>query len=314
VRETSPAARSGPPAAQPAHELELPSRTDLALIIVAVGAVSTSGPLIAAAAAPALAIAFWRNGLAALVVLPFALIRHRGELRGLSPREWRLAIVAGVLLAAHFATWIPSLRYTTVASSTALVATQPVWSALLARGRGAVIKRSAWLGIVIAVLAAALLTGIDVTVSGRAVGGDLLALVGGVFAAGYVTTGAAVRRTVTTTTYTAMCYSTTAVLLLVVCLVGGQRLHGYSGADWVRIAALTAGAQLLGHSVFNRVLRTTSATIVSLSILFEVPGATLLAALFLHQHVRVEQIPAALLLLGGVALVIRSGTRSMPAE
>ena len=91
-------------------------------------------------------------------------------------------------------------------------------------------------------------------------------------------------------------------------------MNGYSGTDWLRIVALTAGAQLLGHSVFNRVLRTTSATIVSLSILFEVPGATLLAALFLHQHVRVEQIPAAILLLGGVALVIRSGTRSMPAE
>jgi len=303
-----------PPAAAPAHELALPSRADLALIIVAVGAVSTSGPLIAAAAAPALAIAFWRNGLAAAVVLPFALIRNRAELRGLAPREWRLAIVAGFLLAAHFATWIPSLRYTTVASSTALVATQPVWSALLARGRGAVISRSAWIGIVLAVLAAALLTGIDVRVSGRALGGDLLALAGGVLAAGYVTAGATVRRTVTTTTYTAVCYSTTALLLLVVCLIGSQRLNGYSGTDWLRIAALTAGAQLLGHSVFNRVLRTTSATIVSLSILFEVPGATLLAALFLHQHVRVEQIPAALLLLGGVALVIRSGTRSMPAE
>jgi drug/metabolite transporter (DMT)-like permease len=314
VRETSRPARSAPPAAEAAHELALPSRADLALIVVAVGAVSTSGPLIAAAAAPALAIAFWRNGLAAAVVLPFALIRNRAELRGLAPREWRLAVVAGVLLAAHFATWIPSLRYTTVASSTALVATQPVWSALLARGRGAVIARSAWIGIVLAVLAAALLTGLDVRVSGRALGGDLLALAGGVLAAGYVTTGATVRRTVTTTTYTAVCYSTTALLLLVVCLVGGQRLHGYSGTDWLRIAGLTAGAQLLGHSVFNRVLRTTSATIVSLSILFEVPGATLLAALFLHQHVRVEQIPAALLLLGGVALVIRSGTRSMPAE
>jgi drug/metabolite transporter (DMT)-like permease len=310
VRETT----SRPPGSGPAHELALPSQTDLALIIVAIGAVSTSGPLIAAGAAPALAFAFWRNGLAALVVMPFALIRNRAELRGLSQRERRLILAAGVLLAAHFATWIPSLRYTTVASSTALVATQPVWSALLARSRGAVIKRSAWMGIVMAVLAAALLTGLDVRVSGRALAGDLLALAGGVLAAGYVTTGAVVRRTVTTTTYTALCYSTTAILLLVVCLIGGQRLHGYSGADWVRIAALTAGAQLLGHSVFNRVLRTTSATIVSLSILFEVPGATLLAALFVHQHVRVEQIPAALLLLGGVALVIRSGTRSIPAE
>jgi drug/metabolite transporter (DMT)-like permease len=82
----------------------------------------------------------------------------------------------------------------------------------------------------------------------------------------------------------------------------------------VRIAALTAGAQLLGHSVFNRVLKTTSATVVSLSILLEVPGATLIAAIFLHQSVHASQVPAALLLLGGLTLVIRSGTRAMPAE
>jgi drug/metabolite transporter (DMT)-like permease len=305
VRETT---------AGPAHELALPSRGDLALIAVAVGAVSTSGPLIAATVVPALAIAFWRTALGAGAVLPFALARHRPELRRLSRRELKLIAAAGALLAAHFATWIPSLRYTSVASSTALVATQPVWAALLARSNGAAIARSAWVGIGLAVLAAALLTGIDVSVSARALTGDLLALVGGVLAAGYVTAGAAVRRTVTTTTYTGLCYSTTAVLMLVVCLVGRQTLHGYSGADWLRIAAITGGAQLLGHSVFNRVLRTTSATIVSLSILFEVPGATIIAAIFLHQHVRLEQLPAAALLLAGLALVIRSGARSMPAE
>lgn len=298
----------------PVHELSLPSSTDLGLITIAVIAVSTSGPLIAASAAPALALAFWRTALAATASLPVALTRQRPELRQLSRREWRLTMTAGVLLAAHFATWIPSIRYTSVASSTALVASQPVWAALLARSRGVVLQRSAWIGIVIAVLGAALLTGLDVRVSGHALTGDLLALVGGMLAAGYVTAGSAVRRTVTTTSYTTLCYSATAVLLFVVCIVGRQRLNGYSGADWVRIAALTAGAQLLGHSVFNRVLRTTSATVVSLSILFEVPGATLIAAIFLHQHVRLEQLPAAALLLGGLALVIRSGTRSMPAE
>jgi drug/metabolite transporter (DMT)-like permease len=298
----------------PAHELALPSSTDLALIAVAVLAVSTSGPLIAATVVPALAVAFWRNGFAAAVLVPFALTRNRAELRRLSAREWRLILGAGVLLAAHFATWIPSLRYTSVASSTALVATQPVWAALLAKSRGAVISRTAWIGIGLAVAGAALVTGLDVRVSSRALGGDLLALVGAVFAAGYVTAGAAVRRTVTTTSYTTLCYSTTALLLLAVCLAGGQSLHGYSGADWARIVGLTVGAQLLGHSVFNRVLRTTSATVVSLSILFEVPGATVIAAVFVHQHLRLDLLPALLVLLAGLALVIRSGTRSMPAE
>jgi drug/metabolite transporter (DMT)-like permease len=300
--------------ARSVNELALPSSVDLTLITVAICAVSTSGPLIAATAAPALAIAFWRNAFGAAALLPFAVGRRRAELRHLTARERRLIVLAGILLAAHFATWVPSLRYTSVASSTALVATQPVWSALLARSQGAIIRASAWLGIGLAVVAAALLTGLDVRLSGRALTGDVLALIGGVFAAGYVTVGAAVRRTVSTTSYTSGCYSVTAAVLLAVCLIGRQPLTGYSGDDWLRILAITAGAQLLGHSIFNRVLRTTSPTIVSLSILFEVPGAALIAALFLHQHVRLEQLPAAALLLAGLALVIRSGARAMPAE
>jgi drug/metabolite transporter (DMT)-like permease len=304
----------GAQARHPSHELAAPTGQDLALIALAVTAVSTSGPLIAATVAPALAVAFWRNALAAVVLTPVALVRRAAEVRALSGREWRLVGSAGLLLAAHFATWITSLRFTSVASATALVATQPVWAALLARGRGVVVGRLAWLGIALAVVAVALLTGIDVSASRRALEGDLLALIGGVFAAGYVTAGAAVRRSVDTTTYTTLCYTTTALALLVVCLAGRQNLSGYSGFDWLRIFALTAGAQLLGHSVFNRVLKTTSATVVSLSILFEVPGATVIAAIFLHQAVHVSQIPAALLLLGGLAVVIRSGARAIPAE
>jgi drug/metabolite transporter (DMT)-like permease len=305
VRETT----SGP-----AHELEVPSRTDLALIAVALAGVSTSGPLIAATAAPALAIAFWRNALAAGVLLPFAVIRDRAELRALTGSEWRLIAGAGALLALHFATWVPSLRFTSVASATAIVATQPVWAALWARSRGATIGRGAWIGIGLAVLAVALVAGIDVQLSGRALLGDGMALIGGVFAAGYVTAGAAVRRTVGTTAYTLVCYTTTSTLLVVVRLVGRQGLNGYSRDDWLRIVAITVGAQLLGHSVFNLVLKSTSATVVSLSILFEVPGATIIAAIFLHQRVRPEQVPAVALLLIGLALVIRSGTRAVPAE
>lgn len=298
----------------PLHELAAPSPGDLALIVVAVSAVATSGPLIAATAAPALAVAFWRNGFAALVLAPFTVLRRRPQLRALSVGEWRLILAAGALLAVHFGTWITSLRFTTVATSTALVATQPVWAGLFAKARGSRIARDAWIGITITVLAAMLLTGLDVQLSARAVVGDVLALVGGVFAAAYVTAGSAVRRTVDTATYTTLCYSTTAVLLLIACAVGDQSLSGYSGLDWLRIAGLTVGAQLLGHSVFNRVLKTTSATVVSLSILFEVPGATIIAAIALHQSIRLAQVPAFLLLLFGLAVVVRSGGRAVPAE
>ena len=293
-----------------------PPTRDLGILVIALLAVSTSGPLIAACAAPALAIAFWRNAMASAVLLPVVLVRNRSELRGLDRRERKLALLAGLLLALHFATWIPALSYTSVASATALVATQPVWSALLDRARGRAVPKRVWLGIAVSMAGALLLTGADLQVSGHALLGDGLAVLGGIFAAGYMVAGSEVRRSVSTTTYTALCYSTTSVLLLAVCLVGGQALSGYAGVDWVKLVALTAGAQLLGHSLFNVVLRTTSPTVVSMSILFEIPGAAVIAALFVAgQHVPLLAVPAAVLLVTGLALVIRTtSTPSVPVE
>jgi drug/metabolite transporter (DMT)-like permease len=293
-----------------------PPTRDLGIILVALLAVSTSGPLIAATAAPALAIAFWRNAMGGGVLLPIALVRNRAELRGLSRRERRWALLAGLLLALHFATWIPAIDYTSVASATALVATQPVWAALIGKARGEHIQRQVWVGIVVALSGALLLTGADLQVSGKALLGDGLAILGGIFAAAYMTAGSEVRQSVSTTTYTALCYSTTALLLLVVCLVGRQSLSGYDGKDWLKLVALTAGAQLLGHSLFNVVLRTTHPTVLSLSILFEIPGAAVIAALFVAgQHVPLLAIPAAALLVAGLAVVISDGRReSAPVE
>ncbi|MCW2613200.1 MAG: family transporter [Frankiales bacterium] len=292
-----------------------PQGTDAVLLTVALVAVSTSGPLIAATAAPALAIAFWRNAMAAGVLVPAALLTCRDELRSLDRRERRLTLLAGLFLALHFATWIPALSYTSVASATALVATQPVWAALLSNALGVPVGRRVWLGIAVAMSGAVLLTGADLSVSGEALVGDGLALAGGAFAALYMTAGSEVRRSVSTTTYTALCYSTTALLLLPVCLVGGQALSGYDADDWLKLAALTAGAQLLGHSLFNRVLKTTNPTVVSLSILLEIPGAALIAALFLDQTPPLLAVPAAVLLVAGLALVIRAGTSpSLPVE
>jgi drug/metabolite transporter (DMT)-like permease len=281
-----------------------PPRTDALLMTVGVLAVSTSGPLMAAIAAPALAVALWRNVLGVAAIAPFAAARRRRELSGLSRREWRWALTAGVLLAAHFATWVPSLRYTSVASATAIVATQPVWVALIARATGHDVPRRAWVGIALSLVAVVVLTGVDFSLEPRALVGDLLALLGGVFAALYTVAGAEVRRTVSTTSYTTVCYSTAAAALLVACLVGGVDLWGYSGRTWLQLLALTAGAQLLGHSVFNLVLRTTSPTVVSLALLLEIPGAAAIAAAALGQVPPLAALPAALLLLLGLAITV----------
>ncbi|HEY6747886.1 MAG TPA: DMT family transporter [Mycobacteriales bacterium] len=292
----------------------LPPPRDTALIVIAVTAVSTSAPLIAATAAPALAIAAWRNLMAGGVLLPVALVARRREIASLGRRGWGLSLLAGALLAGHFAAWVPSVTLTSVASSTALVATQPVWAALLARLDGRLVARRVWTGILVAVAGAGMITGADLSLSARAVAGDLLAVLGGILAAAYVTAGAAVRVKVSTTAYTTVCYSTCAVLLVIVCLVFRQPLTGYSGTTWIKLAALTAGAQLLGHSLVNVVLRTTSPTVVSLAILFEAPGAAIIAAVWLGQLPPLSAVPGIVVLLAGLALVIRSGGRAVPVE
>jgi drug/metabolite transporter (DMT)-like permease len=292
-----------------------PQGTDAVLVTIALLAVSTSGPLMAATAVPALAIAFWRNALAAGVLLPVVLATCRQELRGLDRRERRWAGLAGLFLALHFGTWIPALDHTSVASATALVATQPVWAALLSGLRGTPVGRAVWLGIAVAVSGAVLLTGVDLQLSGRALLGDLLAVAGGAFAAAYMVAGAEVRRSVSTTTYTFLCYSTCALVMLVVCLVGRQALAGYDAEDWLKLLAITAGAQLLGHSLFNVVLRSISPTVLSLTILLEIPGAALIAAVFLDQTPPLLAVPAGVLLITGLALVIRASTaESVPVE
>lgn len=288
-----------------------PPRGDLLLMPIAILAVSTSGPLMAAAAAPALAVALWRNAFATAVIGPYALLRHRAELAGLSSRERRWAVGAGLLLTLHFATWTPSVRYTSVASATAIVCAQPVWVALIARATGHDVPRRAWWGIGLSLVSVVVLTGVDFSLDPRALTGDLLALLGGVFGALYTVAGAQVRRTVSTTSYTLLCYGTATCALFVACVVAGLQLVGYSGDTWLKLVALTLGAQLLGHSLFNRVLRTTSPTVVSLAILFEVPGAAVIAAIFLGQTPPLAALPAAILLLVGIAVVISSRPRDI---
>lgn len=289
------------------------SRLDVLLLAVAVSGISLSAPLIAATAAPALAIAFWRNALAVGALSPLALLRHRAELLGMGRRALLLSAAAGTLLAAHFALWLPSLHLTSVASSTALVTTTPIWTTLLLRVRGHRPPALVWAGTAVAFAGVVLLTGVDLSLSPRALVGDALALGGGMAAAGYVLIGSEVRRSVSTTAYTYVCYATTSALLLLACLVSGSALAGYGGETWVKLGLLTVAAQLLGHTLINRVVRGLGPAVTSTAILLETPGAALIAALWLGQTPPAAAYPALAVILAGLALVIRGGRRKGPA-
>ncbi|MCW2867143.1 MAG: rane protein [Marmoricola sp.] len=284
----------------------------LLLLAVAVVAVSLSGPLMAYAVVPPLAIAFWRNAFATVALAPTALSTHRSGLAALRGRRLGLVLVSGLALAVHFATWVTSLTLTSVASATAIVCLQLVWIVAWQLLRGQRYARTVVLGLVLALAGVLVVSGVDFSLSARALAGDGLALVGGVAAAAYTVLGSRARQSTSTTTYTFVCYGSCALVLVVACVVLGQDLGGYPLGQWGLLLLVTATAQLLGHSVFNHLLATTGPLVVSLALLLEVPGAATIAAFLLGQR----PPPAALLglavMLLGLALVVL-GNRGQPA-
>lgn len=278
----------------------------LLLLAVGVVAVSLSGPLMAAAVVPPLAIAFWRNAFATVALSPGVAVGRRAELSALRGRSLRLVLLSGLALAVHFATWVTSLTLTSVASATAIVCLQIAWVVAWQLLHGERFNGPVLLGLIVSLAGVLVVSGVDFTVSTEALVGDGLALVGGMAAAAYMLIGARARQASSTTTYTFVCYGSCAGILAVACVVSGQDLGGYPLSQWGLLLLVTATAQLMGHSVFNHLLATTKPIVVSLALLLEVPGAALLAALILGQVPPVGAAVGLVVILAGMALVVVS--------
>jgi drug/metabolite transporter (DMT)-like permease len=277
----------------------------LSMLVVGVVGVSLSGPLMAAATSvPALAMSLWRSGLGALAMAPSGLTRYRHQLLTLPRRALVRSCFAGVMLAAHFAAWTGSLKLTSVASATALVCLQAAWVVVFSRLAGAATGNRVWLGLLLAFGGVLVVSGVDLSVSARALGGDGLAFVGGAFAAVYTIVGGRVRQEASTSTYTLICYTTSALTLLIASLAAGVHIVGFPLKGWLLILAVTVAAQILGHSVFNHLLATLSPTLVSMTLLLEVPGAALLAAVLLGQAPPIAVYGGLALICCGLAVVV----------
>ncbi len=275
-------------------------------LLLGVVAVSWAAIFIRLAEAPALSQSAYRLLFGAAPVAVFALARRRREIAGLNRREWLLLLVAGGALALHFATWIASLSRTTVASSVALVTTQPVWVALMAAGvLREPLGRRGWLAMSVAMAGGVTIAGADVQLDRSALVGDGLALVGAVCAAVYFVAGRSVRPTMTLATYIAVVYSVAAVLLLPLALIAGQPLTGFSRQTWVMLLLMALIPQLLGHSALNWALRYLSAPFVSISILGEPVISTLLAIPILSETPGPVRAAGGALTLAGVYLAVR---------
>ena len=281
------------------------------LLVTGVVAVSFAAIFIRYADAPALTIALYRQAMAAALVLPLALARRRGELRRLSRGQITLAVISGVLLAIHFATWIPSVKLTTVAASVVLVTSSPIFVAAGSRLLfGERITRVAVGGILVGLAGAAIISGGDFTVSSRALAGDLLALAGALAAGGYFLAGRRLRQEISLLAYVAVVYTTCAVLLWPVAVVSGARLTGFDGRTWAMFVLLAVVPQTLGHTIFNYVLKDVSATVVAISIMGEPIGSTLLALAFFGEVPSWTAVVGGGLILGGIYVAVTSQARN----
>jgi drug/metabolite transporter (DMT)-like permease len=298
-------------------------RLGLALF-TAILAVSTAAIFIrfAQADAPSLVIAALRLTCATVLLAPLALTRHLQELRSLSRRELLLGAIAGCFLAVHFATWISSLEYTSVASSVVFVSTGPLWVALLSpllldeRLTGAAVA-----GLVIALAGGALIGFSDACtwdaglrcpelsqmLQGRAMWGNFLALAGAWTVSGYLIIGRKLRaaRSVSLIPYIFLVYGMSALALILIMLGAGLSPFGYPARAYGWIFLLAAFPQLIGHSTYNWVLRYIPATLVAIITLVEPIGSAVLAYFFLKETPTAGVLLGGLLILTGVYLASR---------
>ena len=280
------------------HHTAIPAKPDLIRLSIGMIGIGTSGPLIALSSMPILTLIFWRNLGGALFTLPFAL-RHTRDRSGV---KW--AVIAGVLLALHFIGFFMAMRMTSVAAGTALVALQPIFTALFVKLSGGHIPSSAWLGMVVCFVGVGLVSGVDLQISVRAFTGDVAAIISAALAAAYIMAGAKAQRTLETSTYTTICYFVCSMTALPMALIAGNEITNFSGKEWLILLGLIVGAQLLGHTMFNSVLKRVSPAVVSLIVFFEVPLSALLALWWLGQKPPIGIIPGIVLILVGCVLVV----------
>lgn len=304
---------------------ERPIIPPLAAIPIGILAVSTASifiRFIQAEEVSSLVIAALRLTLATIILAPIAIKNHYIEIRALNRKEFSLALLSGTFLAIHFATWIKSLEYTTVASSVVFVSTSPLWVAILAP---LTIKEPVS-RIVLIGMAAALVGGIIVGLSdsctfqigptlslnrpsiqcppmgkfleGEAFLGDILALVGAVAGAVYIIIGRRLREEMSLVSYIFLVYGVAAVVLVIVMFSVGESPFGQPLRAYFWILLLALVPQLLGHSTFNWALRYLSAAYVSITLLGEPIGSAILAYFFL------DEIPSGMMVFGAILILV----------
>ncbi|MEH7108788.1 DMT family transporter [Bacillus sp. JJ1764] len=286
--------------------MEEPKINPYAVLAIGVLSVSASAIFVKLCSAPSGTIAFYRLFFSVILMLPLFLTKkHIAELRLITKKDWLYSAIAGILLAFHFILWFESLNYTSVASSTVLVTLQPIFAFI---GTFLFFKEKlsgkAILSGIIAVAGSVVISWGDFQISGTALFGDFLALIACAFVTGYLLFGQDVRKRVSLITYTFVLYFMSTITLFVYALLADQPLYPYPAKDWIYFILLALLPNLLGHSLFNWSLKWLSTSTISMAILFEPVGATILAYFLLDEKVVLTQILGGIIVIGGILLFV----------
>lgn len=266
-----------------------------------VAAISTGAIFARMADAPALVIAAYRVGLAVLLLLPFTARSTAREIPSLSRRELCSVLAAGFFLALHFAAWISSLFYTSVASSVVIVNAIPLWTGILSPFlTGEPFTPALKRGLLLALPGGAIIGWGDFATGASALWGDFLALLGSIFAALYILFGRKARPGMSLSCYITINYGTAAAVLWGTILILGLPASKFSLRTWGAFFLLALVPQILGHSSYNWALRWFSGGTVALCLLGEPIGSSLLAALFLGEPLTAMKILGGALILSGI--------------
>jgi drug/metabolite transporter (DMT)-like permease len=288
----------------------------LMALLLGVIAVSTASTLIRVAQreVSSLGVAAWRLTFATLILAPFALTTCRDSWRRLNRRKWALLVISGVVLAVHFYTWITSLALTSVAASTVLVATNPLFVALIShfflRDR---LTKSVIIGLLVAIAGSVLIGVSDAGQGSHQIIGDLLALTGALAVAIYLLIGRRLRAELPLLAYIFPVYGTAAVVLMGLALIAGVPLGGYTPTAWLLLGLIALIPQILGHSSFNWALGHLPATYVALATLTEPVGSTLLAWTLLKESPTLITVVGGALTLVGIGITLHRPRRSTGA-
>ncbi len=253
---------------------------------------------------PPLIIAFYRLFVTALILTPVYLIRE-AQKETIKTHTFYYAL-SGVFLAFHFYLWIASLSYTSVSSSVILVSLHPIFVSLyshfILKER---ISTATLAGILTAIVGVIIISAGDHSQGSNVLLGDLLALGGAVMMAGYLLVGRRLRQKVTTLNYTFWVYGIASLVLLILALSLKVPLYPYTPRVYFIFLLLAVIPTLMGHSVFNWALDKVPVALVSLIILGEPVGATILAWIFLQEPPTPFHYVGGAFILSGLFITVR---------